>query len=99
MPMQSGLGPRRQPPRLWPPPVREAERKSADLHTVPAQRPCRRPGKLSHLQSGRMEDATAFLRSEEHTSELQSLMRISYDVFCLKKRTVTVHVYRVTAHC
>src|SRR3546814_6800500 len=26
-------------------------------------------------------------RSEEHTSELQSLMRISYDVFCLKKNT------------
>src|SRR3546814_10249935 len=26
-------------------------------------------------------------RSEEHTSELQSLMRISYDVFCLKKKT------------
>src|SRR3546814_3807311 len=29
-------------------------------------------------------DANA--RSEEHTSELQSLMRISYDVFCLKKK-------------
>src|SRR3546814_9470199 len=28
-----------------------------------------------------------FLRSEEHTSELQSLMRISYAVFCLKKKT------------
>src|SRR3546814_2599782 len=28
----------------------------------------------------------AFLRSEEHTSELQSLMRISYAVFCLKKK-------------
>src|SRR3546814_2113134 len=28
---------------------------------------------------------TAFARSEEHTSELQSLMRISYAVFCLKK--------------
>src|SRR3546814_3387979 len=28
-----------------------------------------------------------FLRSEEHTSELQSLMRISYAVFCLKKNT------------
>src|SRR3546814_4139295 len=28
----------------------------------------------------------ASLRSEEHTSELQSLMRISYDVFCLKKK-------------
>src|SRR3546814_3863751 len=30
--------------------------------------------------------ATARLRSEEHTSELQSLMRISYAVFCLKKK-------------
>src|SRR3546814_1944705 len=28
-----------------------------------------------------------FRRSEEHTSELQSLMRISYAVFCLKKKT------------
>src|SRR3546814_3536753 len=27
------------------------------------------------------------IRSEEHTSELQSLMRISYSVFCLKKKT------------
>src|SRR3546814_1948432 len=27
-------------------------------------------------------------RSEEHTSELQSLMRISYDVFCLKKNNI-----------
>src|SRR3546814_5007229 len=30
-----------------------------------------------------------FLRSEEHTSELQSLMRISYAVFCLKKKNNT----------
>src|SRR3546814_1020167 len=30
--------------------------------------------------------STAILRSEEHTSELQSLMRISYAVFCLKKQ-------------
>src|SRR3546814_5718984 len=30
--------------------------------------------------------ATAMPRSEEHTSELQSLMRISYAVFCLKKK-------------
>src|SRR3546814_7306490 len=29
------------------------------------------------------------VRSEEHTSELQSLMRISYAVFCLKKKTIT----------
>src|SRR3546814_2072137 len=31
------------------------------------------------------------LRSEEHTSELQSLMRISYAVFCLKKKNKTTH--------
>src|SRR3546814_9452007 len=29
-------------------------------------------------------------RSEEHTSELQSLMRISYAVFCLKKKNITL---------
>src|SRR3546814_7721545 len=31
-------------------------------------------------------------RSEEHTSELQSLMRISYAVFCLKKKTHSLHI-------
>src|SRR3546814_2919154 len=39
---------------------------------VVVERPPRRQGDLEH-------------RSEEHTSELQSLMRISYAVFCLKK--------------
>src|SRR3546814_8908358 len=34
------------------------------------------------LAAGRAEE----MRSEEHTSELQSLMRISYAVFCLKKK-------------
>src|SRR3546814_5005270 len=33
-------------------------------------------------------------RSEEHTSELQSLMRISYAVFCLKKKTTQPYKYR-----
>src|SRR3546814_8046268 len=33
------------------------------------------------------ERANTRMRSEEHTSELQSLMRISYAVFCLKKKT------------
>src|SRR3546814_6564762 len=32
-------------------------------------------------------------RSEEHTSELQSLMRISYAVFCLKKKQKEIHTY------
>src|SRR3546814_9044503 len=35
------------------------------------------------------------LRSEEHTSELQSLMRISYAVFCLKKK---IHPHTYTQH-
>src|SRR3546814_10089563 len=35
----------------------------------------------------RNSDHAATVRSEEHTSELQSLMRISYAVFCLKKKT------------
>src|SRR3546814_1544277 len=36
-------------------------------------------------------------RSEEHTSELQSLMRISYAVFCLKK-TITHHYHKIQTH-
>src|SRR3546814_6740829 len=35
------------------------------------------------------------LRSEEHTSELQSLMRISYAVFCLKKKNKTTQRIRI----
>src|SRR3546814_4861019 len=44
------------------------------------------PG-LSPHSPGRESGAAAGPRSEEHTSELQSLMRISYAVFCLKKKT------------
>src|SRR3546814_9575921 len=36
------------------------------------------------------------LGSEEHTSELQSLMRISYAVFCLKKKKITIHYINKT---
>src|SRR3546814_4744722 len=42
------------------------------------------------IDGNRAPDAT--FRSEEHTSELQSLMRISYAVFCLKKKK-TYHEY------
>src|SRR3546814_1204482 len=41
-----------------------------------------------HLRDGAMMRAVLPWRSEEHTSELQSLMRISYDVFCMKKKNV-----------
>src|SRR3546814_6529092 len=37
-------------------------------------------------------------RSEEHTSELQSLMRISYAVFCLKKKTVHTNTTIIKHH-
>src|SRR3546814_3596937 len=39
-----------------------------------------------HLEA--FADVDRIVRSEEHTSELQSLMRISYAVFCLKKKTI-----------
>src|SRR3546814_5546964 len=38
------------------------------------------------VQIGRWSNEVEVFRSEEHTSELQSLMRISYAVFCLKKK-------------
>src|SRR3546814_11424452 len=40
--------------------------------------------RLAHLRGEQLRG-----RSEEHTSELQSLMRISYAVFCLKKKNIT----------
>src|SRR3546814_3026177 len=53
-------------------------------HRPPPSAPCASPG-------ARRADSDEQLhapRSEEHTSELQSLMRISYAVFCLKKKRV-----------
>src|SRR3546814_3451041 len=48
---------------------------------------------LARAESGRLElaEEDTTLRSEEHTSELQSLMRISYAVFCLKKKKKQKH--------
>src|SRR3546814_6611539 len=45
-------------------------------------------GSVEELQPCQLR-VQAALRSEEHTSELQSLMRISYAVFCLKKKNTT----------
>src|SRR3546814_6607851 len=42
-------------------------------------------------QPAQLSGASSSVRSEEHTSELQSLMRISYAVFCLKKTRKTTH--------
>src|SRR3546814_4595068 len=43
---------------------------------------------VRELGSERRETVWSLSRSEEHTSELQSLMRISYAVFCLKKQII-----------
>src|SRR3546814_3243821 len=54
--------------------------------------PIRDDGPQTHLAKrgtptmGGLMILTSMVRSEEHTSELQSLMRISYAVFCLKKK-------------
>src|SRR3546814_7780673 len=50
--------------------------------------PCRRPDRR------RRPAPRTNCRSEEHTSELQSLMRISYAVFCLKKQTTILPVHK-----
>src|SRR3546814_9757049 len=44
------------------------------------------PGQVDQYFHYAIEDFQARYRSEEHTSELQSLMRISYAVFCLNKK-------------
>src|SRR3546814_2355921 len=73
-------------PRPWPfhaRPVRERERVLPDPRTDLCQ-----PGQAAREAPGTRGAnlVPAIARSEEHTSELQSLMRISYAVFCLKKK-------------
>src|SRR3546814_1581003 len=55
---------------------------------APRPPPLRRPPRASAPRAARPGNARTAppARSEEHTSELQSLMRISYAVFCLKKK-------------
>src|SRR3546814_4113357 len=50
------------------------------------QQPLQQLRHLRRLHDSAADEIVAVLRSEEHTSELQSLMRISYAVFCLKKK-------------
>src|SRR3546814_7516435 len=62
-------------------------------------------GAVVPVATGALADATGGnlalalgLRSEEHTSELQSLMRISYAVFCLKKKKKKEHYHQKHIH-
>src|SRR3546814_5427528 len=49
---------------------------------------------IGHNSAGVYQRELGRERSEEHTSELQSLMRISYGVFCLKTKNLTIHIIR-----
>src|SRR3546814_10582522 len=66
-------------------------------NSVKWRNPPGREQRYYSLFSPRMKhgDAAVIKRSEEHTSELQSLMRISYAVFCLKKKKTN----NTTTHC
>src|SRR3546814_9349531 len=58
---------------------------------VPRPRPCAQgQAERQAARDRRPSAARADARSEEHTSELQSLMRNSYAVFCLKKKKTTI---------
>src|SRR3546814_2803014 len=90
-------------PGRWQPPRPRRRRTGAGAggtapRAIAARTPApRRPGGI--VRHRRARDLQA--RSEEHTSELQSLMRISYAVFCLKKKNnkkshynyINVHIY------
>src|SRR3546814_10770363 len=78
--------------------IRQAEQLYDSLGGGRAQGQSSAPGAAP--ATGAVEDGYRFKggnpadpasRSEEHTSELQSLMRISYAVFCLKKKNKTEH--------
>src|SRR3546814_10617413 len=74
-------------PKLWNQPL--SPHSSTASHSVVAN-------PIARLHSAVIKKANArkrLMRSEEHTSELQSLMRISYAVFCLKKKKTTTHDY------
>src|SRR3546814_10704853 len=88
----------RRPPRSTRTDTLFPTRRSSDLKRCPHARrdfprprgPHRRPilAATASARAGRADSppTPAGRRSEEHTSELQSLMRISYAVFCLKKK-------------
>src|SRR3546814_19188920 len=63
----------------------------ANYGTMHRLTPVAEPTCLAHAGADRYQ-RPLWLRSEEHTSELQSLMRISYAVFCLKKKNIRMHL-------
>src|SRR3546814_9149146 len=86
---------------------REAEARLLPLaadrgQAVILNRPFRQKALIRQVQGHPLPDWAAEFgaasRSEEHTSELQSLMRISYAVFCLKKTKSKMHTTKPAAN-
>src|SRR3546814_3711003 len=65
----------------------------------PASLPTPPPSQPAAVSPARRCSTPPPCRSEEHTSELQSLMRISYAVFCLKKKNTTHTPLKLNTYC
>src|SRR3546814_4823144 len=72
----------------------DAAELTADAAQLFARFDADRDGHVTPLEIGAARKALD-VRSEEHTSELQSLMRISYAVFCLKKKKTKNYKHRL----
>src|SRR3546814_3245514 len=70
--------------------ARKSAQHAADSRYFASDRPDTRDRRKPEHRCHRQR----YPRSEEHTSELQSLMRISYAVFCLTKKKQYTHTYR-----
>src|SRR3546814_9375481 len=74
------------PPRQWRDEWAFGLQRNSTITSRFASSPTRKRDSRRSLRSTRRPACRRVDRSEEHTSELQSLMRISYAVFCLKKK-------------
>src|SRR3546814_5541682 len=78
--------------------IEAVKRPAQGCHASP--REMRNEGKAAgRLRAGRQTRTGLLRRSEEHTSELQSLMRISYAVFCLQQQNVIPHSGQFFENC
>src|SRR3546814_3711406 len=64
---------------------------STSARRISGAEKCSKTGAATEKPLGMKVPAMSRIRSEEHTSELQSLMRISYAVFCLKNKKLITH--------
>src|SRR3546814_4896970 len=100
--VQAVAGPQRSPPQARAGKCRPMARctpRSSPAEQATSISPAARsrsPPKIVTLTQALYCHRIAAMRSEEHTSELQSLMRISYAVFCLKKKTKINTKYKLT---